>query len=750
MWEHRGRVVVDALGVLSLEVFVSRLLVTLVTVLALAGGVSAQAPDPRLRAAPTSLGEVNPVPTAEAPIDRVVFEHIANADTASTVVGYAGARERLRLAVSGPANTPAPQIAGDTLFACVGAQLYFIDVTRAVVRKRLMLAGECTSLRVEGDRATIGIVSGERGTETRLVVREADRTRMGFPKASSLFAMHQLAQLAPGSDQRTLHARLATMRAPANAQAVDAAVRELIRREAVDPTNPWYAFELGLIAHARGQSVLATASFRRALAKDHAYDFELLRMATPLDALDPEIADYAFERGYAFVMANGYVPTLATSALVAVTFLGVPDGAPLDPRTHYAALSRHAQRLEKLAPYSEGSAAFYEAMRLEAVRRGLASDVTRFTALTRHGAHTQTLGIVRWEAEYAGDLINAMLGLFFALFVLSAFKIARTYGPAPAGASLIHRISPLARFTRAERLGVVLGFIAFSAIGLFAARGVALIGQYASAPAGFMTGTPADADSLAFTREMTGTPGGDLLHAVALVSAGREADARPFLARSGRPEARAMLAKIDEPGIVPITAPRPDAIDEAHHARAMRRGGSVLRNPLTAPLAVFALAEGVEGVNQLHVVTAVVFALCFFALLGPYGGAPWPAPVRPAAYVASLLLPGAPRAYGALSFLFGGAFATFLLGLTMYVISDGVALNVLEAISRPEVGRFYGASVVLAPDRAAFIPYLPGAAVLLLHGVFVIFARRFDDPARGNDAASSETAAPISDASIDP
>ena len=727
----------------------SRFLVTLVAVLSFSIAAGAQVPDERLRSAPT-LAVTADATAAPAPIDRAVFESAVSAGSAGVIVGYAGDVERLRLAVSGPANTPAPQIADGTLVACVGAQLYFVDTAHAVVRKRLMLPGACTRLAVSADRVTIEVSSAQTETPVTLVVRESDATRMGFPRASFLFAMHRLAQLAPGSDQRTLRERLAMMRLPANTEPVDAAVRELTRREAMDPTNPWYAFELGMIAHARGESARATASFRRALAKDHAYDFELLRMATPLDAIDPALADVAFTRGYDFIVANGYVPTLATSALVAVTFLGVPDVAPLDPRTDYDALVRHGRRLSRLAPYSEGSAAFYEAIRREAVRRGDADDVAYFTPLTRHDAYNRTLGIVRWEARNAGDLLNAMLGLFFALFVLSAFKIARTYGPAPGAANIIHRISPLARWSRGERIGVVLAFAAFSAIGLYAARGVALIGQYASAPTGFMMGTPSDVDSLAFARDMAGSPGGDLIYGVALVSAGREDAARPFLGRSGRPEARAMLAKIDEAGIVAITPPRPDALDEAHHTRVMRRGGDVLRNPITAPLAVFSLAEGIEGINQLHVISAVVFALCFLALLGPYGREPWPAPVRPAAYTVSLLLPGAPRAYGALSFIVGGAFATFVLGMAMYVLSDGVALNVLEAIARPEVARYYGASVPLPVDAYAFLPYAPGAVVMLLHVVFVIFARRFVDPARGSEAARSETAAPISETSIDP
>lgn len=712
----------------------------LVCVSTLTSGASAQS-------APGDVAPLLPPP----PIDRVVFQLSPGAsEHRSFIVGYAGSTERLRLAVSGGPRTPVPKIVGDAIIACAGAHLYEIDAATAVVRRRVLLSGECSALFIENGLPTVRITGGDAHPWTRYVPIRA-HTVLPLPKPSLLFAQHQVAQIAPGATLRTEEERLAEMRRPENRAALAAAESELMRREAGDPTNPWYAFELGMIARARRDDRAALSAFRRALTRDRAYDLELLRMVTALDRVDPALADRAFERGHAYLLRHGYAPTLATSGLVAVVFLGVPDDPPLDVSTHYPRLARHARRLARLAPHAEGSAMFYEALRREAAKRGARDDEAFFAARTASSARTRGYGLASWEAVLAGDLVNVMLGIFFALFVLTAFKIARTWTHAPEDALAVHRMSPLARFTRAERVGVLLAAAVFCAAGTFAARGVALIGQLASAPSGLGMGLLGDPETVAYTREMTGTPGGDLIHAIALLGAGDRAHARAYLARSGLPEARRLRAALAEGAALPAPYPPASALDDAYRTRIARVGPRELHNPFLAPLAVFALASGEGESIDLSIIVVVVTLLTVLALLGPYRGAPWPAPARPAAFTASLFLPGAPRAFGALSFLVGGAFVTTVLGLVTLSASDGVATNVLDAIAVPDFARFYGASARVSPDARALAIYLPGVLALATHIVYVaFFARRSDDPARGLAAASNDTAAVSSETSSPP
>lgn len=687
-------------------------------------------------------------------VDRVVFEPGRANPRMGAFVGYAGATPRVWVPVfADPADTPAPVLRGTTLYACAGAQLYYIDVIGQRVRRRVPLPGACRALAVVGHDVHLELEVGGAGDRTeRVVTNERAPMRYAFPRTTYLFALHQRAQIAPGATLPTRRERQAALRDPANAAGVVNAGIELTRAEAVDPTNPWYPYELGMIALARGETEAAAACFGRALAKDRAYDLELLRMVTELDAHDPALADRAFARGYGHLVARGYMPAFATSALVAIALLGVPEGAPLDPRTHYDVLVRHARRLERLAPHAEGSGQLYEALRREAVRRGRTSDAARYAALASPSRRNAALGAGAWEAVHAGDLLNVLLGLFFATLTLTAFKLARTYGPLPDGASLLVRINPLTRFTRAERLGLVLAFAAFLAVGTFAARGIALVGQYASAPLGLAMGMPGDRETIAFTRAMTGSPGGDLVHATALLSAGDTTRALPFLARSGRPEARAMRAHVESGGPVRLVAPGLDALDEGFRTRVARTAPAEARNPLTAPFAVFTLAANTGGPSALSGIAALVFVLGVLALAS-LSAPTFPPPARPAAYVANLLLPGAPRAYGALSFLAGAAVATTALGLLSYVTTDGAATNVLDAIATPDVARFYGAAAPLPHDPRVLAFYAPGALVVVAHLVFVLFfARRTDDPARGRGsaAASSPTAETSSDAETAP
>lgn len=696
--------------------------------------------------------ETTSAPEERPPIDRVVFE-LAPGEPAhkSMIVAYAGNEERLRLAVSGGPRTPVPKLVDGSIVACAGAQLYFVDTVPPRVRRRVPLPGECSALFLENGAATVRVTGGESTPWTRYIeIREDAPPVLPFPRASLLFEQHQIAQIAPGATLRTHAQRLAEMRKPGNALALAQADAELARREALDITNPWYSFERAMIAEARGDERAFRAHLGHVFERDRAYDLELMRMVTALDRTDPALAERAFARGYAYLVSHGYVPALATSGLLAVVLLGTPDGAPLDVSEHYDVLARHARRLARLEPHAEGSAGLFEALREEAARRGEDADEAFFAGRTAPSARNRGYGVAAWEAALAGDLVNVMLGLFFALFVLTAFKIARTFGKAPEDAFALHRMSPLARFTRAERFSVIVAVLLFWTAGTFAARGIALMGQYAAAPIGLGMGMLGDPETVAYTREMTGSPGGDLLHAIALLGAGERTRAKPFLERSALPEARRLLTQLTGPGI-PAASPELDALDEAHRTRLGRKGTGAATSPLLAPLAVFAIASGEGEVIDLNIIVSVVLLILLLALLGPYRGETWPAPARPAAYTAALFVPGAPRAYGVLSYVVGGAVVTTILAVVMLSASDGMATNVLDAIAVPDVSRFYGATGKVTPDRRVLFFYGPGVVAVAAHLVYVgFFARRSEDPARGLAAASSETAAESSPASSEP
>ncbi len=170
------------------------------------------------------------------------------------------------------------------------------------------------------------------------------------------------------------------------------------------PTNPWYAVLQAEVLTAGGWTTEAGTVLDHVLIGDP--DPEWVRMSSYVDHIDPATGEALFSGGLEAMLAQGYIPELAMSAL---TIGGRPELETPDDRL------RFAERLWRLAPYTENSDALYRRVAEEQADPSL-------EALWASRADEAEPWSVPWSlsrhAPMIGTLLNLMLSSVIALVLL--------------------------------------------------------------------------------------------------------------------------------------------------------------------------------------------------------------------------------------------------------------------------------------------------------------------------------------------
>jgi hypothetical protein len=581
----------------------------------------------------------------------------------------------------------APVQIGPRTYRCDLARVIATDTESGVVQDRWYVPGPCTALREQNGEvvATLGDGAG-RDAWTFEWSPGAPNARSAAMLPSgplSFYALRKEGRLADDlyDDETALPTR--TPIATAERERYEALLVEITRRTSLDPTNPWWSIDQGVVLDALGRPGEARAAFERAVAIDERYAIDLMLTASTLDAFDPALGERAFERGFSALKRRGYVPEHATQPIAMLRFLPRPRLA-LDVDRDYATLARLAWRAQRLAPRVDGAGLFFSSMADAARRKGLPDEARRFD-LAAHRAGKDTLfsivSLATPEAIYAGELLNVTLGFASALLVLLLIKVARGMrANATKNVRWFERFHPFLRFTLGERVGFVLaGAVAIGAAWA-CAWGVAEIGEFVASPVELGSGS--------------------LEHPAALKAAEAFAESSVDVASwetwSREDWASAWRAKVG-------------------------RSNDVLHNPFRAATSVFRTTDALGTTEDRVPPGALVPSLLmmfFFALaLVPPYRSPYALPERgKLAKAVGWLVPGASRFYGAFGFLFAGVFFSWAIGVLTLIGSDGHAATILEAIAGLNKAVFFGVrSFESANESPTLALHRYGAGLIVAH-----------------------------------
>jgi tetratricopeptide (TPR) repeat protein len=228
-----------------------------------------------------------------------------------------------------------------------------------------------------------------------------------------------------------------------------------------DPTNPWIHYYIGKLMYDGGDKFGAMPQFEAALAHAPEYDFELVKMAKDLEAIDRTLADRAFDRGMKFLRHHGYDPELSMSLFIGVLLLGrtAPDADP----------ARMAARWMDVGPRSEGISGYYAWLEKNMPDKALYADARRETA------RASFMGPLPWYAREAGMLLNLCMGggIMLCLVVLARLIVRRRLQSPRA---------PLGKWTKAELVSVIGAVLVLAVSSWGLVRGISMVGANADVP----------------------------------------------------------------------------------------------------------------------------------------------------------------------------------------------------------------------------------------------------------------------------
>lgn len=571
----------------------------------------------------------------------------------------------------------APVTIGHLTYRCDRARMIATDAESGIVRDRWYVPGPCIALRAEGGEVVVTV--GERGWtfEWRRSAPNARSAAMLPSSPVSLYALRKEGRLADDlyDDETALPNRAPI--ASAERERYEAMLAEITARAALDPTNPWWIIDEGVVLDALGRAAEARAAFEKAIAIDERYAIDLMLTAPTLDAFDPELGTRAFERGLSALKRSGYIPEYAPSLVSMMRFLPRP-GLDLDVDRDYEVLARHAWRVQHLAPHVEGANRFFGAMAAAARRKGLGNEAFRFGWAQHQAGHDALFSLITPEARMAGHLLNITIGFAWAIFLLLIVKTARgARATSRTKVSFFERFHPFLRFTAGERIG----FVGASAIAITAAWacawGVAEIGAIAAAPIELGSGTPEHPGALKAAEGFA------------------DVDLETWGRWSREDWASAWRAKVG-------------------------RSNDTLHNPFQAAVSIFRMSDTIstEGGVSIGMLMPSLLVMLFFAIavLPPYRS-PFLLPPRSnLAKAIGWLVPGASRVYGPFGFVLAGLLGTWILGSWMLAESDGQAATILDAIAAPNMARYFGArSFGPVSDSPITAAYRYGAVLVALH-----------------------------------
>lgn len=646
---------------------------------------------------------------------------------------------------------------GEHAYACARGNLYELDGPSGLVRWRQLMPGSCAGLTSSGDALSItiaGEADGPRWERTFEVTEEGVEMPFIMPDMLAAFLTMRLANEAMPAPIAELTKELDDGEAPTlpeeHREAAYEALEELGARAIADPTNPWYLFRRAQVYQLLGDKRAAQRTYASIFDLDERHHLELMRLAQPLDRVDPKLGDRAFAMAMRSLLARGFEPNLNRSLVSVMIWLGKPpkkagDAAydPTSPRDA-AVLERRAKRLAYFAPRVEGATHFYNALYEAARERGDKESAARWRLLRNESYPYRFIAGPSRDAAVTGDLLNVYISVGLAFWLLFMVKLARSgLDRVSQESSKLVRWNLVNRLTRGELLGMIgIVLLSFWALRRVSA-GVAIIGVLAAAPLGLLEGTLAHPSAIRFIEERGGDndmstfmmglsaqQAGDtqqareryeqlpddaravhnlgvLLHQEGDVEQAQEkwraalelepdlTAAKYNLGQEPR-SLRAQQQKLFVPGVPLIATPSP-----AHWERLWRE--SIRGVPLSNPFAVITLVDGIspqgeDGALRSWASAAPAAALALlviaFMLIGLVKRGEIVEHQRKLSlpgYAASMLIPGASRHWSVAGPFITVAFVVALLSGWALSRFDGISTNMLMGIALPSFTRYFGA-----------------------------------------------------------
>ena len=632
----------------------------------------------------------------------------------------------------GPRSTGPVQF-GESLWACVGNTLLEIAPQSGAVRRRGTLPGFCSTLDVTDGRLTLTARSTESSFPWNQVLTIDPSVELPWNlsgSATSAFMAHTDAK----RELRAVLFRLGrqTERPEEEAWLKSEEARPLVERAAEllsqaaahDRTNPWFEFEAGRLLADAGDKTGAMTHFALALTVEPSGRREFVALSTELEPYAPDLAQRAFEVGFADFTTHGYRPEQMAGVIGVIAYFGKLGVLADRGDMTLESWTRIGERVWAFSPHAEGAALFFEGLAVRHREAGAETESNKWHDRAVDALPYAGLGGASGDAAISGHSLTVYLAGLIALGLLIVARLLRPTGASTPG-KIARKLLMLATWSRGE----LLGFVAVLALSAFAhaatMRGVATIGVMAAAPIDVALGQPGLPGAVDYWRRGGAEGGGALMYGYQLHSAGRYTEALAAYALGDGHLGKGNVEAARE-GRPPDEHPDHHDINQAWRARVATADN--------AP-GLFSLLDLVSALDEgpdlalfglfVYVVAAVVLVSLLGRLIGRSGD-PVATTVGWPEKIAALIVPGAARRWGG-----GGAFiatAFVFSGLVAWSlsISNGEALNILSALSVPAWGKYYGISAPLQSSSDHAIALLSNLwwILLTLNAVVVLLPER--------------------------
>lgn len=458
---------------------------------------------------------------------------------------------------------------GDGVYYAVGDHLYLLDASTGQVRGRQPLPGQVRKLSLKGELGELTLTGGAGASAWSLTCSLKPSgndcplwlplERKGFTQARQEAANLITQAIQEGNPELKPKQKMSLtyLREPAVTARLASILPALEAAELQDVWNPWFIMQQAEILTVLEQPQRASQVLNRLFAGQagaatplksepgamdalraknmQVFALELLGMSGRLDALDPVLADRAFQAGMAALLRLGYEPELTLGVLPSIFILGTSrqvetlagraENAPPD----WAALTRRAHRIWDISPLAEGAAGLYKALANRAHEQGDLEGERLWLERTRLAAPTLYMGGGSFrKGSFAFELLQAGL---WALLLCFGIRWLIHAGRGP------DRWVRLRRWSRAELVGLLLLQVVLVGSALTTTRAMIEIGGFAQAPLSVGYGLPGHPEPLAFWAAGPKAPANSFMHALTLQQAGKLEEAAALYSTLPQPEA---------------------------------------------------------------------------------------------------------------------------------------------------------------------------------------------------------------------
>lgn len=543
-----------------------------------------------------------------------------------------------------PAQPLAPVKLGTRTFYAIGADLVeWSDAEHALVA-RVRMPARIVALTPSSDALilTLAVRDPSRDRATLVYRPDAPKPGRGYwtgGYGEALRTMREARTIASGFDPD---------RGDLDVAHRDAAIAALAARERVDRTNPFLAAVRGQLLLRGGKREEAQAAFVAAVELRAAVFDDVLRLSSLLeDEGFPELAQRAFDRGFAGLVAAGLRPEQLRTQLSVLILLGVPRRAlaAAIAAGNVERVDLMMERVARVAPHVEGGPAAFGDLATWMHTKGREDLAAKWRARADAAAASPpnaVRALVRRIDRMVPQIAGAAVVAPLVAFVIGARRAARRHDPR--------------RRVVTDLLSAFAVIVALMVYATVSAAWTDALARHAAAPTALMDDGVASPDVARYLEHQL--PASDERNAL-LAYVRSESSAT---ASGGR-------AQIPPPGDATLVA----AIQRSSWGAAF---ASAMRGSKDRP-----------GLFQPHLIVLAAAAAFLFG---------WTVGTRAprAGMAASRVIPGAPESLGIVGPVLGAAFVASLFAFAG-------ADRVLESLSSPAGARTFGLEALATAQPAA-------------------------------------------------